>query len=153
MKLDQNRFLFVDFQIFRKLSENSPRIFRKIIAEEFHQHFPEFYNFRKLSENFETILVDVRFQFCLAAESSGRMPLSCPMISQSNCEKAGQDEYAYNNTKYGIIFHCCCLVHYTGCPKKLYLILRLNFKASTSQRQKCYLVLILVTCRNKALGT
>ena len=54
--------LFVDFQIIRKLSENSPRIFRKITAQEFHRRrFPEFYNFRKFSENFETILVDVLF--------------------------------------------------------------------------------------------
>ena len=74
-KLDQNHFprLFVDFQILRKLSENSSRIFRKIIAQEFYQrHFSEFYNFRKFSENFETILVDVHFQFCLAVESIGQ---------------------------------------------------------------------------------
>ena len=34
---------------------------------------PEFYNFPKFSENFETtILINVRFQFCLAAESVGQ---------------------------------------------------------------------------------
>ena len=82
----------VNFQIFRKLSENSPRIFRKIIAQEFYQkHFPEFYNFPKFSENFETILVDVRFQFCLAAESIGQDGAHLP-DDQPNCEKAGQDE-------------------------------------------------------------
>ena len=60
----------VDFQIFRKLSKKSPRIFRKIIAQELYQkHFPEFYNFSKFSDNFEKILVDVRFQFCSATES------------------------------------------------------------------------------------
>ena len=81
-------FLLI-FQIFRKLSENSPRILRKIIVQEFYQkHFPEFYNFPKFSENFETILVDVRFQFCLSADPSGRIVV----ISQSNCENAGQDE-------------------------------------------------------------
>ena len=102
-KLNQNPFpkVFVDFQIFRKWSENSLRIFRKIIAQEFYQrHFPEFYNFRKFSENFETILVDVRFQFCLAAEFIWQDGAILPMISQSNCEKAGQDEkhlITYNN--------------------------------------------------------
>ena len=74
-KSDQNhfpRFLMI-FYIFRKLSENSPRIFRKIIAQVLYQkHFPEFYNFPKFSENFETISVDVRFWFCLAAESIGQ---------------------------------------------------------------------------------
>ena len=35
-------FLLI-FQIFRKLSENSGRIFRKVIAQELYQkHFPEF---------------------------------------------------------------------------------------------------------------
>ena len=64
---------FVDFQIFQKLSETSPRTFRKIIAQEFYQkHLPEFYNFPKFSKTFETIFVDVRFQFCLAAESIGQ---------------------------------------------------------------------------------
>ena len=75
MKLDQNHFpkVFVDFLTFRKLSKNSPRIFRKIIAQEFYQrHFPEFSNFWKFFENFETILVDVRLQFCLAVESIGQ---------------------------------------------------------------------------------
>ena len=50
--------------------------------------FPEFYNFPKFSENFETILVNVRCQFCLAAEFIGQDSA----ISQSNCKKAGQDE-------------------------------------------------------------
>ena len=96
MKLDQNHFskVFVDFQIFLKLSENSPRIFRKKFSLKnfIKKRFPEFYNFPKFSENSETILGDVRFQFCLAAGSMGRMAVSCPMISESNCEKAGQDE-------------------------------------------------------------
>ena len=67
--------------IVRKLTKN----FLEKLAREFYQkHFPEFDNLPKFSENFETILLNVRFQFCFA--------LSCPMISQSNCEKAGQDE-------------------------------------------------------------
>ena len=55
------------------MAENLPGIFRKIISEELYQkHLPEFYNFPKFSENFETILVEVRFQFCLAAEYIGQ---------------------------------------------------------------------------------
>ena len=58
------------FQIVQKFAENSPRIFQKIIAQEFYQkHFPKFYNFSKFSKNFETILVDMLFQFCLATQS------------------------------------------------------------------------------------
>ena len=92
-------FLLI-FKFFQKLSENSGRIFRKIIAQEFHEkYFSEFYNFPKFSENFETILVDVRFQFIWQLNPSGKMALSYPMISQSNCEKAGQDD---NNGKYKI---------------------------------------------------
>ena len=59
----------VDFQGFRKLTDN----FRKIIAHELYEkHFPEFHNFPKFSENFDTILVNVRCQFYLAAESIGQ---------------------------------------------------------------------------------
>ena len=36
------------------------------------KHFLEFHNFLKFSENFETILINVHFQFCLAAESIGQ---------------------------------------------------------------------------------
>ena len=61
-------FLLI-FKIVRKFTENFP----KIIAQEFYQkHFPKFYNFPKFSEKFETILVDVRLQFCLAAEFIGQ---------------------------------------------------------------------------------
>ena len=65
------------FLLIFKFSENSPkispRISRKIIVQDFHQkHFSRFYNFPKFSENFETILVNVLFQFCLAAESIGQ---------------------------------------------------------------------------------
>ena len=59
---------FVDFQIFRKLSENSPRTSREF----YNFHYPAFYNFPKISENFETILVNMRFQLRLAAESIGQ---------------------------------------------------------------------------------
>ena len=71
-KLVQNHFpkVFVDFQIFRELSKQSPRISRKIIAQEFYQkHFSEFHNFPKSSENFKTMLINVHFQFCLTVES------------------------------------------------------------------------------------
>ena len=82
----QNHFpnVSVDFQIFHKLSENSPGISRRLIDHEFYQkHFPEFYGFPKFSEDFETILFDVHFLFCLAAESVEQdgMALPCPMIS------------------------------------------------------------------------
>ena len=36
------------------------------------KHFPEFYNFLKFSENFEKMLVNVQWQFCLAAEFIGQ---------------------------------------------------------------------------------
>ena len=56
-----------------KFSENSPRISRKIIVHMFNTSLsPEFYNFPKFSENLETIFINVRFQFCLAAESVGQ---------------------------------------------------------------------------------
>ena len=44
-----------------------PKIFRTFL-----ENFPEFYNFAKFSENLEVILVNVHFQFCLAAESIGQ---------------------------------------------------------------------------------
>ena len=45
----------------------------ELITREFYQkRFPEIHNFAKFSENLETILVDVRFQFCLADESIGQ---------------------------------------------------------------------------------
>ena len=73
-------------KIFRTFTQNLPTISEKfffltktyqefpeaLITHEFYKtqkRFPEFYNFLKFSENLETILVDVRFQFCLAAES------------------------------------------------------------------------------------
>ena len=40
--------------------------------------FPEFYNFPKFSKNFETILVNVRCQFCLAAEFIGQDGIILP---------------------------------------------------------------------------
>ena len=52
----------------------------------------------KFSGNFETILVNLRFQFCLAAEF---MALSYPMISQTNC--ASQNEWPYNKYLYWLI--------------------------------------------------
>ena len=75
MKFAQNHFprFSVEFQVFRKLSENSQRSFQKIITHELYQrNFPDFCSFLKFSENFETILVNIHFQFCLAAESIGQ---------------------------------------------------------------------------------
>ena len=59
---------------FPKVSENCPKNYgelpEEVITREFYQkHFPKFYNFPKFCK---TILVDVRFQFCLAAESIGQ---------------------------------------------------------------------------------
>ena len=60
-------------QIFRKLSENSPRISRQTIVHEFHQKYLlEFHNIPKFPRTFETILVNVPLQFCLAAASIGQ---------------------------------------------------------------------------------
>ena len=59
----------VDFQIFRKFTENFPKL---IAHERYQKHFPEFCNFPKISENFETTLANVRFQSSLAAESIGQ---------------------------------------------------------------------------------
>ena len=63
----------VEFQIFaklvRKLTENFPQ---KIIAHEF---------YKKNGQREFSVLF------------SSWMALSCPMISQSNCKKAGQDEW------------------------------------------------------------
>ena len=71
----------VDFPIFRK----SP----KIIGHEFcEKHFPEFYNFPKFSENFETILVNVRFQFCLAVESIGQDGTILPNDQPTNLRES-----------------------------------------------------------------
>ena len=85
------------FPLIFKFSENCPKNYRELpeelITREFYQkRFPKFYDFPKFSENSGTILVDVRFQFCLAAESIGQDGAILQMISQSNCEKAGQDE-------------------------------------------------------------
>ena len=84
-----------DFLWIFKFSENCPKT---------HRGFPKKYSrilskascrVSKLSvvfKEFETILVNTHFQFCSAADPLGRMALSCPTISPSNCEKAGQDE-------------------------------------------------------------
>ena len=62
------RFSVVFTKIVRKFTAN----FSEKSQEFYKKHFQEFYNFPKFSENFETILVDVRFQFCLAAEFIGQ---------------------------------------------------------------------------------
>ena len=53
-----------------KFYENLLRTSQKIISHEFCQkHLLEYYNVQKFAKNFETILGNVRFQLCLAAES------------------------------------------------------------------------------------
>ena len=71
------------------------------MAHGFYQkHFLDFHNFPKFFENFEIIMRTCIFIVAKKLNPSGRMVLSCSMISQSNCEKAGQDECSYNNMKY-----------------------------------------------------
>ena len=60
-KLVQNHFP----KVFRKFSDNSPRILRKNRSRVLLKTFPECYSFPKFSEN----LLNMRYQFCLAAES------------------------------------------------------------------------------------
>ena len=65
------------FPLIFKFSENCPKTYQElpeelIIGEFYQKRFPEIYNFPKFFENLETILADVRFQFCLAAESIGQ---------------------------------------------------------------------------------
>ena len=65
------------FLLIFKFSENCPKTYREVpkelIAQKFYRkHLPEFYSFPKFSKNLETILVNVRFQFCVAAESIGQ---------------------------------------------------------------------------------
>ena len=80
-----------DFRtIFRKLYKKLLKIFRKIIKF-YQKHFPDISKFPTFSRNFDTTFVNVRFKFCLAADSIW-MVLPCPIISQSEWEKAGQDE-------------------------------------------------------------
>ena len=60
----------------------------------FHQNnqvLSDISKFPIFSENFDTTFVNVRFNFCLAAESIW-VVLPCPIISQSDWEKAVQDE-------------------------------------------------------------
>ena len=43
------------------------------MTHDFYQkYYPELYNCQNISENFETVLVNVRFQLCLAVESIGQ---------------------------------------------------------------------------------
>ena len=70
------------------------KIFRKIIKF-YQKHFSDISKFPTFSENFDTTFVNVRFKFCLAAESIW-MVLPCPIISQSDWEKAGRSvPYSY----------------------------------------------------------
>ena len=63
------------FLLIFKFSKSCPKIHRefpeKLIDHRFYLRF-SFSRVAKFSENFETILVNVHFQFCLAAESIGQ---------------------------------------------------------------------------------
>ena len=60
--------------------------------------FAEFYNFPKFSKNFETILVNMRCQFCLGAELIQQdgtiLPDDLPIKLQEN--RAGRVAINYN---------------------------------------------------------
>ena len=58
---------------------------------------PSFTTFRSFPRILRQFWSTCLFSFAKLLNPSGRMALSCPMISQSNCEKAGQDEQSYNN--------------------------------------------------------
>ena len=55
------------FPLIFKFSENCPKTYRELPEELITREF-----YRKRFPELETILVDVRFQFCLAAESIGQ---------------------------------------------------------------------------------
>ena len=80
-------FLFIlNFpKVVQKLSEYFAENY---LSQVLPKAFPEFYGSPNLSNNFETILVHIRFQFSSKAESIGQNGA----ISQSDCEKAGQNE-------------------------------------------------------------
>ena len=63
-----------------------------MVHESYLKHFLEFNNYPKFSENFEPILVNVRFQFCLAAESVGQDGAILHDDQPIKLQKAGQDE-------------------------------------------------------------
>ena len=62
------------------------------MAHEFYEKdFPEFYKFTKFSENFETILVNVRCQICLAAEFIGQDGAILPDDQPIKLQESRQD--------------------------------------------------------------
>ena len=66
----------LDLQIFRKLSEKSPNIFRKQFFTSCVKNiFPSFTTLQIFSENFETILVNIQFHFYPSSESIGQSEL------------------------------------------------------------------------------
>ena len=80
----------IDFQVFRMLSKNFQSISRKIIV---------------LPKTFFRVFITIRISPRILRQTwlsyvlkfvqlnrSGRMLLSCPMISQSDCKRAKQDE-------------------------------------------------------------
>ena len=74
------------FLLILKFSEHFPKTDRefseKTVHEFYQKHFPEFHNFRKFFENFETTLINVHFQFCLAVESIGQEGAILPDANQ-----------------------------------------------------------------------
>ena len=66
-----------------KFFENCPKTHREFpknnVRKLYQKDFPEFHDFPKFSGNFETILINVHFQFCLGVDPSGRMPDDQPI--------------------------------------------------------------------------
>ena len=86
------------FLLIFKLSENSQRISRKLLLTSYLKSiFPSFITFRSFP----------RFlgPFWSACVFSFVQQLNPTMISQSNCEKVGQDEWSCNNPKYELFRH------------------------------------------------
>ena len=121
----------VQFQIFQKLSENSSRISRtmttqKFLSKAFSRKFLNLFlfifiykiknKFPKISRILKQFWSTCVFRFVQQLNPSGRMALSCQMISQSNCEKAGQGEQLCNNNPNNIED---LSVFYTSLPGKL----------------------------------
>ena len=79
------------FLLIFKFSENCPKVPRIsviIIVHQFYQkYFPEFTIFR----SFPRMLIQF-WSMCVFSFVWQLNPSSCPMISQSNCQKAGQNE-------------------------------------------------------------
>ena len=80
-----------------KFSQNCPKTYRELpeelITRKFYQkRFPKFCNFPKFSEKLETILLDLRFQFCIAVETIGQDGAILPVDQPIKLRERAQDE-------------------------------------------------------------